>query len=89
MRWLLRVDALYWYAIISATPEAAQHPKQMTIATAFTAKVATLDSASLRSLYKQLFNQPLVPFQCLDIVLNRMMDLDGVEAVDAFIDTVA
>ncbi len=64
-------------------------PKPMTIATAFTAKVATLDSASLRSLYKQLFNQPLVPFQCLDIVLNRMMDLDGVEAVDAFIDTVA
>ncbi len=78
-----------WYAILLIKRETAQHLKQMTITTAFTAKVATLDSASLRSLYKQLFNQPLVPFQCLDIVLNRMMDLDGVEAVDAFIDTVA
>ena len=36
-----------------------------------------------------MFNQPLVPFQALDIVLNRLMDLDGVEAVDALIDTVA
>ena len=77
----------FWYAILLIKRETAQHLKTMT--TAFTAKVATLDSASLRSLYKQLFNQPLVPFQCLDIVLNRMMDLDGVEAVDAFIDTVA
>ena len=63
--------------------------KQMTVATAFTARVATLDSETLRSLYRQMFNQPLVPFQALDIVLNRLMDLDGVEAVDAFIDTVA
>lgn len=63
--------------------------KQMTVATAFTARVATLDSDTLRSLYRQMFNQPLVPFQALDIVLNRLMDLDGVEAVDAFIDTVA
>lgn len=63
--------------------------KQMTVATAFTARVATLDSKTLRSLYRQMFNQPLVPFQALDIVLNRLMDLDGVEAVDAFIDTVA
>ena len=66
-----------------------QHLKQMTVATAFTARVATLDSETLRSLYRQMFNQPLVPFQALDIVLNRLMDLDGVEAVDAFIDTVA
>ena len=63
--------------------------KQMTVATAFTARVATLDSETLRSLYRQMSNQPLVPFQALDIVLNRLMDLDGVEAVDAFIDTVA
>ena len=61
----------------------------MTITTAFTARVATLDSETLRSLYRQMFNQPLVPFQALDIVLNRLMDLEGVEAVDAFVDTVA
>ena len=61
----------------------------MTIATAFTTRVATLDSETLRSLYREMFNQPLVPFQALDIVLNRLMDLDGVEAVDAFVDTVA
>ena len=53
----------------------------------FTAKVSTLDSASLRTLYTELFTQEL-PFQCIDIVLDRLMDLDGVEAVDAFIDTV-
>ena len=61
----------------------------MTITTAFTARVATLDSEPLRSLYREMFNQPLVPFQALDIVLNRLMDLEGVEAVDAFVDTVA
>ena len=61
----------------------------MTITTAFTARVATLDSETLRSLYRKMFNQPLVPFQALDIVLNRLMDLEGVEAVDAFVDTVA
>jgi len=61
----------------------------MTITTAFTARVATLDSETLRSLYREMFNQPLVPFQALDIVLNRLMDLEGVEAVDAFVDTVA
>jgi hypothetical protein len=53
----------------------------------FTAKVSTLDSASLRTLYTELFTQEL-PFQCIDIVLDRLMDLDGVEAVEAFIDTV-
>jgi hypothetical protein len=53
----------------------------------FTAKVSTLDSASLRTLYTELFTQDL-PFQCIDVVLNRLMDLDGVEAVDAFIETV-
>ena len=61
----------------------------MTLQTAFTARVATLDSETARSLYREMFNQPLVPFQALDIVLDRLMDLDGVEAVDAFIDTVA
>ena len=60
----------------------------MTLQTAFTARVSTLDSETARSLYREMFNQPLVPFQALDIVLNRLMDLDGVEAVDAFIDTV-
>jgi len=53
----------------------------------FTAKVSTLDSASLRTLYTELFTQEL-PFQCIDVVLNRLMDLDGIEAVDAFIETV-
>jgi hypothetical protein len=55
--------------------------------TAFTAKVETLNSADLRTLYAELFAQEM-PFECIDIVLNRLMDLDGVEAVDAFIDTV-
>tara|TARA_Y100000589_G_C26709951_1_gene449306 strand:+ start:359 stop:535 length:177 start_codon:yes stop_codon:yes gene_type:complete len=53
----------------------------------FTAKVATLDSASLRDLYRQLFAQEM-PFQCIDIVLNRLMELDGTEAISDFIDTV-
>jgi hypothetical protein len=53
----------------------------------FTAKVETLNSADLRTLYAELFAQEM-PFECIDIVLNRLMDLDGVEAVDAFIDTV-
>ena len=61
----------------------ATHPMLNT----FTAKVSTLDSASLRTLYTELFTQEL-PFQCIDIVLDRLMDLDGVEAVDAFIETV-
>ena len=63
----------------------------MTIATAFTARVATLDSETLRSLidWAKCSTRPWVPFQALDIVLNRLMDLDGVEAVDAFVDTVA
>ena len=60
----------------------------MTIATAFTARVATLDSETLRSLYREMFNQPFVPFEALDIVLNRLMDLEGTEAIEAFIDTV-
>ena len=67
--------------------ETAQHLKQMTLLDTFTAKVATLDSSALRDLYAQLFAQEM-PFECIDIVLNRMMDLDGIEAVDAFIDTV-
>ena len=54
----------------------------------FTARVATLDSKTARSLYREMFNQPLVPFEALDIVLNRLMDLEGTEAIEAFIDTV-
>ena len=61
----------------------ATHPMLAT----FTAKVETLNSADLRTLYAELFAQEM-PFECIDIVLNRLMDLDGVEAVDAFIDTV-
>lgn len=53
----------------------------------FTAKVATLDSSALRDLYTQLFAQEM-PFECIDIVLNRLMDLDGVEATGEFIETV-
>lgn len=60
----------------------------MTIQAAFTARVATLDSDTARSLYREMFNQPLVPFAALDIVLNRLMDLEGTEAIEAFIDTV-
>jgi len=55
----------------------------------FTAKVATLNASNLRILYKQIFDQPLVPQMCIDVVLDRLIDLEGVEAVDAFIDTVA
>lgn len=54
----------------------------------FTARVGTLDSETARSLYREMFNQPLVPFEALDIVLNRLMDLEGTEAIEAFIDTV-
>ena len=54
----------------------------------FTAKVATLNSAALRDLYAQLFAQEM-PFECIDVVLNRLMDLDGIQAAEAFIDTVA
>lgn len=54
----------------------------------FTAKVANLDSETARSLYREMFNQPLVPFKALDIVINRLIDLEGVEAVEAFIDSV-
>ena len=54
----------------------------------FTARVDALDSETLCNLYREMFNQPLVPFAALDIVLNRLMDLNGVEAVEAFIDTV-
>ena len=58
------------------------------IQTAFTRRVAALDSETARSLYREMFNQPLVPFEALDIVLNHLMDLDGTEAIEAFIDTV-
>ena len=58
------------------------------IETAFTARVATLDSETARSLYREMFNQPLVPFEALDIVLTHLMDLEGTEAIEAFIDTV-
>ncbi len=77
-----------WYAILLIKRETAQHLKAMTLLDTFTAKVATLNSSALRDLYTQLFAQEM-PFECIDIVLNRLMDLDGVEAVDAFIDTVA
>ena len=54
----------------------------------FTAKVATLGSADLRDLYAQLFAQEM-PFECIDIVLNRLMDIDGIKATESFIDSVA
>lgn len=58
------------------------------IRTKFTRRVATLDSVAARHLYRQMFDQPLVPFEALDIVLNRLIDLDGIEATNQFIDTV-
>jgi arylamine N-acetyltransferase len=54
----------------------------------FTAKVATLNVSDLRNLYTELFRQEM-PFECIDVVLTRLMDLEGVEAVEAFIDSVA
>lgn len=53
----------------------------------FTAKVATLNASDLRDLYVQLFRQEL-PFECIDVVLDRLTDLEGVKAVEAFIDSV-
>ena len=60
----------------------------MTIQAEFTARVATLDSQTARNLYREMFNQPLVPFEALDIVLNHLMDLEGTEAISEFIDSV-
>ena len=73
--------------MISASGETPP-PNQTMLATAFTAKVAALNASDLRSLYTELFRQEM-PFECIDVVLTRLMDLEGVEAVDAFIDTVA
>jgi hypothetical protein len=54
----------------------------------FTAKVSTLDSASLRTLYTELFNMTDCSIKLIDIVLDRLIDVDGVEATGDFIDTV-
>lgn len=53
----------------------------------FTAKVATLNSEALRELYRQLFAQE-ADFLLIDVVLNRLMDLEGPHAIGQFIDTV-
>ena len=53
----------------------------------FTAKVATLNASDLRNLYVELFRQEL-PFNCIDVVLDRLMELEGVEAIEAFIDSI-
>ena len=57
------------------------------ILASFTSKVATLNSEALRDLYRQLFALD-ADFQLIDVVLNRLMDLDGTEATSQFIDTV-
>ena len=57
------------------------------ILASFTTKVATLNSEALRDLYRQLFALE-ADFQLMDVVLNRLMDLDGTEATSQFIDTV-
>ena len=54
----------------------------------FTAKVATLNASDLRTLCIELFRHEM-PFECIDVVLDRLMDLEGVEAIEAFIDSVA
>ena len=47
-----------------------------------------LDSNGLRTLYTQLWNlEGGAPFQMLDIVLHLLMTRDGVEATEAFVDT--
>ena len=51
----------------------------------FTAKVATLSSEPLRDLYRQLLAQD-ADFLLIDVVLNRLMDLDGTEAIAQFIE---
>ena len=77
------------WCMICTSAERPPPPKQMTnIQTAFTARVATLDSVTARSLYREMFNQPLASFEALDIVLNHLIDIDGNEATEAFIDTV-
>lgn len=72
--------------MISSSGETPPPPQTM-LAT-FTAKVATLNASDLRNLYTELFRQEM-PFECIDVVLDRLMDLEGVEAIEAFIDSVA
>ena len=57
------------------------------ILASFTTKVSSLNSEALRDLYRQLFALE-ADFQLIDVVLNRLMDLDGTEATSQFIDTV-
>ena len=57
------------------------------ILASFTTKVSSLNSEALRDLYRQQFALE-ADFQLIDVVLNRLMDLDGTEATSQFIDTV-
>ena len=66
----------------------AETPQPLkTMLATFTAKVATLNASDLRNLYVELFRQEL-PFKCIDVVLDRLMELEGVEAIEAFIDSI-
>lgn len=53
----------------------------------FTAKVATLNASDLRYLCTELFRQEM-PFECIDVVIDRLTELEGVKAVEAFIDSI-
>jgi hypothetical protein len=55
---------------------------------AFAAKAATLNASELRTLYIELMRHEM-PFECINVVLDRLMDLEGVEAIEGFIDSVA
>ena len=61
----------------------------MTLIQDFTAKVNTLEAADLRIAYTQLWSLEGCPGQLLDIALDRLIDLIGVEAAEAFVETLA
>ena len=74
--------------MIGASEANGPPPLPETMIAAFTAKANTLDSNGLRTLYTQLWNlEGGAPFQMLDIVLHLLMTRDGVEATEAFVDT--
>ena len=62
-------------------------PSQHHVRAEFKRRVSTLDSEVARSLYRELSRQ-LVSWDALEIVLDRLIELDGTEATDRFIDTV-
>lgn len=72
---------------LSTSQPRRQHGIDGMVRAEFKRRVATLDSEVARSLYRELSSQ-LAAAEALDIVLDHLIDLDGLEATDRFIDTV-